>query len=412
MIPALLALAAPPALPAPVQNYVDPAVNVPISTKASTETNPLVAFTPVGNTWVSWMDGFETGQDLRLQLLGAPCCPSFPSDGILVADRDFSGADFVYGLDVAPNGDAVLAYRDFAGGSFQIAVSRVDVRGDVVWTSVVATGSSDLRSPLIAALDDGSFTVAWGEAPAVRAMRIDGAGSPVWGAPLTLAPAVGAYELSDLEATTGTDSIVALVQSDGPFSVSRHLLAQRIDGLGGTPWGASPVTVFDGGSLDVFVRPELAQDGSGGAVLTYSSAAPAIECFVQRLDASGAELFPHNGVAVATSSSAERTDPHAIFSAASGQVVVAWQDQSSSGTPSTGISLQRVDAAGNLLLGPAGATVVPLTPSFTNSPRVLGYDSSSSIALVVWEDEPFSEADRIFRAEIDAAGALLGSVED
>lgn len=305
----------------------DPAVNQLISGAPSDQNQVKIAPSPDGGFWVSWLDGIGTGWDVRLQKLDARGQEAFPSGGLLVADRGFSSTQD-YGLSVATNGDALLAFRDDRSGAVEISAARVDGGGGFAWgpSGVQLTqGAGFVAAPKIAQGSDATSDrvfVAWTENNSVRAQALDAAGQASWTSATTLAPSGGAYLLADMQGV-GDDAILSMVFQTGGFTSPRRLVAQRLDGLGVEQWGAQPVPVFSGGSLQVGSFPRFSM-GGGDAVFAWYTSSPSLQCYVQRLDGAGVARWPGNGVPVATGSGVGRTNPRAVFDGESGDVMVAW----------------------------------------------------------------------------------------
>lgn len=408
LIPLLTAWAVLPAvaLAAPAQWGSDPAVNQVISSAPSDQNQPKLAPSPDGGFWVSWLDGIGTGWDVRLQKLDASGLEVFSPGGLLVADRSFSSTQD-YGLGVAENGDALLAFRDDRTGSVQITAARVTGSGAFPWGAsgvTLTSGGAFVAAPKIvesARSTGGQAVVAWTENSNVRLQALTGSGQAVWPGGVTLGPGAGSYGLSDLQ-RLGEDVVVSIVHQTGGFLSPRHLVAQRIDPAGAALWGGTPVTVFGAGSLQIGNFPAMSTSG-GDAVFAWYSSSPALQVYVQRLDGSGSPRFHLNGLPVATAAGRERVNPQAAADPTTGDLVVAWKEQ----VPNSslfGVSAQRVSLTGARLWGTAGTAVVPVGPTGTDFP---GVQMSSGRTLITWSEAPTFGSDRLFAAGLDPTGAVV-----
>ena len=396
---ALLGLALLPSL-ASAQWSTDPVGNRALVENPSDQNQPKLAATADGGAWLAWLDGIGSGWDVRVQRLEASGLGSFAAAGLLVADRSLSSTQD-YGLSLAANGDALLAFRDAAGVG--VVAQRVTDAGGLPWGTgvVLSTGSS--VSPAIAGTSDGGAVVSWGEGGGLRVQKLDAAGVPQWGSGVTLTPSAGAYFPADVQ-PSGTGAIVSMVHQTGGFTSPKHLLAQRFDGAGAPQWGTSPLAIFNGGSLQFGNFPDFLPDGAGGAVFAWYSASPSLQCYAQRVDVGGAELWPHNGVALASNGSQIRVTPHAAFDAASGETFVFWTELNSIQSL-RGISGQRLDAAGTRLWGASGATVVPLGANDRRMASALAGGPTGG-AWAVWSDAPSFGQDQLLKAHVADAGTL------
>jgi hypothetical protein len=175
-------------------------------------------------------------------------------------------------------------------------------------------------------------------------------------------PTPGSYATGAPDAADAGTCIPTLGHPTGGFSSPRHLRAQKLAADGSFLWGAGHVSVFDGGSLQIGNFPQHVPDGSGGAVFAWYSAAPALECFAQRVDAGGNELFPHDGTAVSTLAGRVRVAPAVAFDAAAQATYVVWVEKNSTQSL-CGVGAQRLDGGGARQWGAGGAALVALGAS-------------------------------------------------
>lgn len=390
---------------ASAQWSTDPGANTAVRVAASDQGQPLIAETGDGGAWVSWFDGIGSGWDVRLQRLGFDGAGALGAGGVLVADRSFSSTQG-YGLDVDVDGNALLAFRDDRLGGTQITFAKVTPAGAMPFgpVGIVLTFTTGfVANPKVAATSDGGAVVAWVEDASVRLQKIDAAGNTLWSPAVTLAPAAGSYATADLR-TSGDGVILSIVHQTGGFSSPRHLLAQRFDPAGVGTWGPAPLPIFTAGSLQFGNFPSFTTDGAGGAVFSWYSSSPNLQCFVQRVSQAGAVQWQPGGVEVATDPTAVRVNPSAAHDSASDAVVVAWNELSLAQSQG-GISAQRFDAAGARLWGPDGATVVPVSPLEVRLPRVVSSDPDGG-ALVLWSEIPAFGTDTLHGARIAPAGTI------
>lgn len=393
------------AAPLSAQWSTDPAQNLAVADAASDQNLAKLAPTADGGAWVSWFDGLASGWDVRVQKLGADGVERFAHNGLLVADRAFTSTQD-YGLDLDVNGDALLAFRDTRPGGTQVTAAKVTLAGTQPWGtsgSVLTNTASFVASPKIAGTSDGGAVVAWSEGAEVKLQRLDAGGAPLWGAGVTLTPSVGSYSVADLHAD-GDEVVLALVHATGGFSAPRHLRAQRFDASGAPLWGVGTLAVFDGGSLQIGNFPAFKLDAAGGALFAWYASSPALQSFVQRIDAAGIERFAHNGVAVATTAGRVRVNPDAALDEATGAVFVAWREQNGAQSQQ-GISAQRIDVGGNRLWSDDGVTLVALGAPVQDLARVV-VGGAQGGALVLWSEAPTFATDVLYGVHLDATGAV------
>lgn len=191
------------------------------------------------------------------------------------------------------------------------------------------------------------------------------------------------------------------------FDGENHLRAQRLDANGKRLWSDQGVLVYDRNRVESFV---LVPDGSGGAVVAWYeiNGGGESDVYAQKVNGSGQIVWAAGGKAVCTAASEQY-----IISAAedgSGGIIVAWQDLRNS-TRDLGIwdvYTQRINASGVEVWRHNGMTVGRSGQSELN-PRVLGDGQGG--AIVVWEgfhdDSNGLTHDDIRAQKISAAGALM-----
>lgn len=391
------------AVPATAQWSDDPAVNLRVSSGASDENQPKVAPLADGGCYISWFDGIGTGWDVRVQRLDAGGNEMWAHGGVLVADRGFSSTQD-YGLDVDAAGNAILAYRSDASGSTQVVASSVSPAGALNWgaSGITLTNTTDFIGNIkVAGTSDGHAVVAWSQNSTAHLQRLDAAGAEQWVGGVQLAPPAGNYSISDLH-DAGTDAILSLVHQTGSqFFNPKHLVAQKLDAAGASLWGAAPVAVYDGGSLQIGNFPSFVPDGSGGAVFAWYSNSP-LQCYAQRLDASGAELFPHNGALCATTANQLRVSPSVDYDASTGSTFVFWTETDSVQSQ-RGVSGQKFDAAGNRQWTDDGTVVVPLGG---DDPNFVQTVVSGGNVFTFWDQSPAFGQDVVRGARLTSAGVV------
>ena len=400
---ALLCVAA-PRLPAQWSDSA--ATNNALADAASDQSQPKLAARVDGGVWLSWFDGIGTGWDVRVQRLDQGGVAQLGGAGILVADRGFSSTQD-YGLAVAADGAALLAYRDDGGTGVQIAASRVEADGTIAWSTQVTATGAFVAAPKVAGLADGSTVVGWTQDATTRLRKLDAAGNLV-GGELVLTPASGTYSISDMHAHVD-DVIFSFVHQTGGFGSPRNLLANKLGAVGGLQWGAGHVSVFDGGSLQFGNFPRFVPDGSGGATFSwYDAGSSQLQVSVQRLAPDGSEVFPHDGVVVSTDLSRLRVSPWHDYDPSDGSLHVAWVELNANQSQS-GVYAQRIDAAGNRLWGAAGQQIVAVGSDDIGDVRAILQGGED---LVTWGASPVFGVETLRSARLDDTGAVTAGPTD
>ncbi|MFT4647224.1 MAG: hypothetical protein ACI9X4_000434 [Glaciecola sp.] len=381
----------------------DPAVNLPVGDAASDQNQVKLATDPVGNTWVSWFDGIGSGWDVRLQKLDSEGREAFAHNGVNVADRGFSSTQD-YGLDAFQT-NAYLAFRDDRSGSTEITAACISGAGLPTWGPngvALTSGAGFVAAPKVAVIW-GNVFVAWTENSSVKLQKLNLAGVVQWATPLDLTPATGSYIVADLQGS-GPGVFLSIVHQTGGFTSPKHLVAQKFDPDGVPLWGATPIPIFDGGSLQFGNYPDFTTDANGGAVFSWYSSSPSLQCLAQRVDSAGTEYWAHNGIACATTAGQLRVAPHVSYDAVGDDVYVAWKELNGSQSQS-GVSAQRIDSSGGLLWGASGTALKALGGPDHNLVRIIPGGISDG-ALVLWSESPSFGNDQLYGAHVDAAGSI------
>ena len=161
--------------------------------------------------------------------------------------------------------------------------------------------------------------------------------------------------------------------------------------------------VFDSGSLQFGAFPYFVPDGSGGAVFSWYSSSPALQCFAQHILANGSEAFPHNGSAASTNTTDVRVSPAASYRAATDEVFLFWTEEDSNQVLN-GVYAQKFDAKGTRKWGDSGLVVVPLGADqqiFVQNVQI------GTGALAYWVDQAGFGSSTIQAARLERAGNVV-----
>src|SRR4029077_7867401 len=181
-------------------------------------------------------------------------------------------------------------------------------------------------NPKITATSDGFVVAAWIVGNNIMLQRLSSKGGRQWGEngiAITAPPGV-TYSVADLHAGDSGSAIISFVSSEG-FTGPKHLLANKLDTTGSLMWGASHVSVFDGGSLQFGNFPPFVTDGAGGAVFGWYEVSP-LQSRAQHILGDGTEAFPHNGVPGSTNTGHDQVNPAVSYDPATGSTYLFWDE--------------------------------------------------------------------------------------
>ena len=198
--------------------------------------------------------------------------------------------------------------------------------------------------------------------------------------------------------------IISWVKEQG-FSGDHQLRANKLAADGTILWGKSNVVIFDQGSLQFGEFPYFLLDGSGGAIFSWYTSSPALQCFAQHIRADGSEAFPHNGSAGSTDTNNVRVDPSISYRASTDETFMFWTEEDSNQFVN-GVYGQKFDGQGNSLWSQTGLVLIPLgsdTQTFVKTAQI------GTGALVFWVDSPGYGLSTMQAAKLDGGGHVLCS---
>jgi hypothetical protein len=390
----------------------DPAKNLALANKGNGNDQVQAKVRPLSNNgwYVSWFDADPNspppvGYDVYLQRLNPGGVEQFRHDGIKIADLSNSSTED-YGLDADTAGNALLAFLDTREGSNQqVTAAKISPPGKALWGKLgvqTTKGSATNSTPKIAGTSDGSVVVAWTSNSNVVLQKLDANGHALWGKGVVLSESGYNYGLADLHAADNGSVVVSWIREQG-FGSNRYIYANKLSAQGKLLWGKGHVKVFDSGSLQFGAFPYFVPDGSGGAVFSWYSSSPALQCFAQHILANGSEAFPHNGSAASTNTTDVRVSPAASYRAATDEVFLFWTEEDSNQVLN-GVYAQKFDAKGTRKWGDSGLVVVPLGADqqiFVQNVQI------GTGALAYWVDQAGFGSSTIQAARLERAGNVV-----
>ena len=168
-------------------------------------------------------------------------------------------------------------------------------------------------------------------------------------------------------------------------------------------WGKSNVVIFDQGSLQFGNFPKFILDGSGGAVFSWYTSIPALQCFAQHIRADGSEAFPHNGSAGSTDTFNVRVEPSVSYRAATDETFLFWTEEDSNQFVN-GVYGQKFNGQGGSEWSATGLVLVPLgsdSQTFVENVQI------GTGAMVLWVDSPGYGLSTMQAVKLDGKGNVL-----
>jgi len=248
---------------------------------------------------------------------------------------------------------AIIVWHDMASSSADIYAQRIDARGQVRWTKdgvAICIEKGDQWHPNLVSDGEGGAIVAWWDGKVsftetdIYAQRVDADGKILWkagGVPICKAP--GAQQEFDI-ISDGQGGAIITWHDYRNGKIARDVYAQRVNSKGKTLWENDGVAVSKVKNDQVY--PNITSDGSGGAIITWHDGRDdSGDIYAQRLDANGKALWQKDGIPICKIYGSQLYP--AIAQDGSGGAVISWMDDRNS--ENWDVYAQRVDAKGNKL---------------------------------------------------------------
>ncbi len=393
-----------------------------ISSLSSEQVLAKVVPTADGGCYISWFDNSAGGYDVRLQRLDVSGVKQWGTDGILIADREFSSVQD-YAVALHASGDAIVAYRDdgaVSGATAQISAQRVTPAGVKVWGANGVSLSSGLpgkNQPRLTASADGSIFVGWsfqptGSASQVAVQKLDANGNGLWASETVLSEASRSMTLSDLKPGLSGSVIALWVRAGGtnPITSAKHLYLQNLDSTGAPAWnGGSPVIAFDSSSVQNGNFPALVSDGAGGAVIGWYETGGSRNAYIQHVLSDGTLKFAAPVASTGATPGRIRVGASAAYDAAELSYTLAWPETDEGSQSLNSVVAQKFDSTGTLVWGSTGTELV--APTTAMQPSFVGCHAVQSGAVIAWIETASFQNARLVAGRVDLAGSLVWTSE-
>ena len=345
------------------------------SVRDSSILSPLMASMNDGSTYICWFEyGPTSNLDLHMQLLNPDGYKQWAPEGIIVSNLPQNSAIFRYDMKVDNDENAIVAFQDERTGTLQIIAYKIDKNGISIWgngVTLIDSLSTGGLAPVVGITGHNDVVIAWnadsGSSKWIAAHRISASGVVQWNNPFRMKDTVGTLKYSRPRLLPwGSDGIqMMFVEENGSFpGVTSTLYTQKINDAG-IAFYTSPIKVSTK-TIPYFIFPEAIPDTSGGFYVSFNSSNPVNtslnDVYVQHVDSSG-NLWSTTGTEAANSTINHKLSSGACFIRSSGEFWVLLQVLDG-GQGSSGVSVQKFDASGNVLLGPDALSIIAIDPVY------------------------------------------------
>lgn len=397
---------------ASAQWSADSTENLSICDLSGDQLLPKIGSTSDGGCFISWFDQRSGSYCVYLQRLDYQGNPQFPENGILVSDKPQQSWLVDYSMAVDNEDNSIIAFSDVrsAAGDLDVSVYKISSSGDFVWgadgielSDTTETGFEP--NPVIAVTGENNCVFAWMKETSEDFLifqKLTPDGTRLWGDWGIAMHDASAGLSTPLLVPSGEDSVIAMwKRTTGSYpSSTTHLYTQMFDVNGSGVWGDTPVLIYDGGAITPWNNPEIAPDGTGGALFSWYDA-PSLSVFnvwVQHLDSDGNMLYPMNGAQASTYSSDRlHMSPSAGINPGTGETWVFWVETNGNQNQ-WGLYGQMFDSSGNRQWTDSGLELIPLGDEQIG---FVGTSVDETGIFVSYFSNPSGTSFRVFRLNFD-----------
>jgi len=274
--------------------------------ESSDQSAPLVTTDGAGGGIFVWFDNRNGYLDLYAQRIDAAGAPQWGECGVpvRVLPKDLQTYSSLAIVSDGAGG-AIIAWSDPRGSNSDIYAQHLNASGVALWTTNGGTlcfAAGEQVNPVGVSDGAGGAWFAWVDSRSgvndIYARHINSAGVPS-GIPggLALCTAAGSQAVARIAPDEAGGAIVSWQDSRGGGS-SDDIYAQRVSAAGSVLWTADGVGVCTQASMQEF--PEIASDGTGGAVVVWKDwrtypGTSQMAVFAQRVDETGASQWTADG---------------------------------------------------------------------------------------------------------------------
>lgn len=384
----------------------NPTVNNAICTETAIQEYPQLISDGNGGAIITWSDRRnETDNNIYAQKIDASGTIQWTAGGVAICNVSGDQNAPVIVSDGA--GGAIIAWEDYFGGAASdIYAQRINSSGAVQWTmnGISICSASESQNYLDIISDGaGGAIMAWedsyGTSLDIYIQKVNASGATQW-----LADGVAICTAADQQYTpqlAEDGSGGAIITWEDQRGADPDIFAQHINSAGTVSGTADGVPVCNA-SGSQFV-PEICSDGAGGAIFTwYDTRNGDQDIYAQKFISGGTPVWTANGVAISTNSGYQQYPK--LVSDQNGGAIITWQDHSGG---LGDIYAQRINADGNVAWTANGIPVCT-APEDQYYPEIIADNSGG--AIITWSDIRNSNGD-IFAQRLTSAGEIVWSTD-
>ncbi len=356
-------------------------------------------------TWIDNRNSVTTDSDIYAQKINSAGTVQWDANGVVICNANETQ-------------DRVNIIGDGAGGAIitwcnstdngDIYAQKVDSAGITKWTAngvIICNATDNQDYPQIISDSAGGAIITWMDErngnKDIYAQKINSAGTIQWTANgKVVCNATNAQWNPQLVSDGSRGAIVTWMDERNVSTTGYDIYAQKIDSSGAIQWDDNGNIICNatGHQASTSLPPQIASDGSGGAIVTWSDNRPSTtgsDIYAQKIDSSGAVQWDDNGTVICNAADSQSA-PQVISNGAGGGII-SWTDQRYSSITDKDIYAQKINSAGVVQWDDNG-TIICNALSYQVAPELVSDDAGG--AIIAWEDEYNIKAQKINSAGV------------
>jgi hypothetical protein len=328
----------------------------------SAQSTPLTATTQSGKTFISWFDNSSGQYNMRMQLLDSLGQKVWADTGILVSNYPQSSGLYRYDLTCDHEGNAIVAFQDERSGSLQIVAYKVNQLGELVWGNAgvsLSDSNSNGLAPVLTVMENNDVLVAWnasagaGKWIPVKKLRASD-GQVLWSS--RISGEGKKFSRPSLLPASESSFYLLFVKESGNFpGLTSLMYAQKFSAENMAALWQDTLQVSSK-NIPFFFFPKIEPDGMNGFFLVFNTGNPSNpmlnDAFAQHVD-SAANTWTDEGIQISMDAGGNKYNGGYCWVPSDTSLSIALRIQNGNQTMS-GISLQKINLAGERLLGENG----------------------------------------------------------
>jgi len=335
----------------------------------------------------------------------------WPPDGVPICTAPRAQADPF----IIPDGSggAVIAWRDYRNGDYDIYAQRVNADGNVLWTPdgvAVSVARSGQYGPKMVSDGIGGFYITWVDdrttSRQVRCNRLNSDGTLAWGPDGIIVRDTPWWQDHHSLISDGAGGAIIVWDDVNNGFTALYIFAQRIGPNGSKLWDPNGVLIEPTGGVDQLNPLSIAPSGDGGVIVAWGNWCYLDEyydIYVQKVGAAGAVEWSPFGYRICNAAGEQRHP--GIVSDGENGAIVTWLDIRNGRDD---FYAQRVGPDGTALWATDGIPI-RIGPSETGFgwPLQMTSDHAGG-AILTWQEGLGTPTSwDIYAQRVDGSGTLL-----